>query len=146
MFTLPIWALKVLPYVAIVALVGGAVWYIDHEGYERAEQEAEQREKDRQLQLAATAILIRDQASQTQQQMQRLIADSDNRLSVALRNLDTENKTIVQPTLIKEIHSDPRFTDPSAGITDGMLRAINTARGINPASPSPAGIDSNTGR
>lgn len=143
---IPLWAIKALPYVGAVALVGGAVWYIDHRGYERAEHQAEQREKERQLQLAATAILIRDQAAQTRQEMQQLITDSDNRLSATLRNLDTENTTIVQPTLVKEIRSDPRFTDPSAGITDGMLRAINTARGINTPSTGSASADSNTGR
>lgn len=135
---LPVWAIKALPYVAAAAALGGAVWYIDHRGYERAEDQAELADAKRKVDLAAVAILLRDQTREQEVSMQDIVNTSDASLGDVLRSLETEQRTIIQPTLIKEIASDPRFTDPSAGITDGMLRGLNTARGAS-ARPCPAG-------
>lgn len=135
---IPIWALKALPYVGAVILAGGVVWYIDHRGYERAEAEAVARENEQKLQDATFAILLRDQTRDQEQLMQDMVTQSDINISDRIGDLRTEKTTIVQPTIVKEIASDPRFVNPLTGITDGMRGALNTARGAS-ARPCPAG-------
>lgn len=125
---MPIWLIRLLPYGAAALALIAAVWYIDHRGFKRAEHQAEEREKDRQLQLAATAILINKALDNTQGQMQEIVNSSDRSLADTLRGIDMVNRTIIQPTLVKEIASDPRFTDPAVGITRGMFDSINAAR------------------
>jgi hypothetical protein len=62
-----------------------------------------------------------------------------------LGSLDVMEKTIVQPTLVKEIASAPRLTDPNLGITDGMLRVLNTARASSwPSGSCTTGTDGST--
>lgn len=129
--------LKVLPYIGVVLLLGTAVWYLDHRGYERATAEATARDNERKLQNATFAILLAQQTRDQEGTMQNIINTSDAKLGDVLNNLTVEHNTTNQ-TIIKEIASDPRFTDPAAGISDGMLRAINTARGAS-ARPCPAG-------
>lgn len=125
---MPIWLIRFLPYGAAVLALVAAVWYIDHRGYQRAQHQAEEREKDRKLQLAATAILINKALDNTENRMQGIVNQSDRSLTDKINGIDTVNKTIIQPTLIKEIANDPRFTNPDLGITDGMLDSINSAR------------------
>lgn len=128
---------KVLPYIGVVLLLGGAVWYLDNRGYERAEKEALARDNERKLQNATFAILLGQQTREQEGTMQEIVNASDTRLGDVLNNLTVQHNTTNQ-TIIKEIASDPRFTDPAAGISDGMLRAINTARGAS-ARPCPPG-------
>lgn len=135
---MPVWLIKLLPYGAAALALGGAVWYLDHRGYERAEREAIQRETELKLQNATFAILLGQQTRDQEQAMQNIVNESDAHLGDVLQALNIENKTVVQPTLIKEIASDPRFTDPALGITDGMFRAINTARSAS-SRPCPPG-------
>ena len=132
------WVLKLLPYVGAVALVGGAVWYIDHRGYERAEEEAKARETERQLFQAQLEIKLQRMVNDSETRMAAKIIESDQRITEQLANIDQVNRTIVQPTLIKEIQNEARLSDPSAGITDGMRGAINSARGLS-SRPCPAG-------
>lgn len=125
---MPIWLLRMLPYGAAALALIAAVWYIDHRGFKRAEHQAEEREKDRQLQLAATAILINKALDNTQGRMQEIANSSDRSLADTIRRIDGVSQTIIQPTLVKEIASDSRFTNPDVGITRGMLDSINAAR------------------
>lgn len=136
--TIPVWALKLLPYVGAVVLVGGAVWYIDHRGYERAEAEATARETERQLLQAQLEIKFQKMVNDSETRMAAKIIESDQRITEQLGNIDQVNRTVVQPTLIREIQSEARFSDPNAGISDGMRSAINTARGLSER-PCPAG-------
>lgn len=128
---LPIWALKVLPYVGAVVLVGGAVYYIDHRGYKRAEAEATARENERLLLVKDIELKIQESIHQSELRMQGQLIALDAQLSEKIAAIETINRTIVQPTLVKEIASDPRFSDPSLGITDGMHGAINRARSLS---------------
>ena len=136
--TIPVWALKLLPYAGAVLLVGGAVWYIDHRGYERAEAEATARETERQLLQAQLEIKFQKMVNDSETRMAAKIIESDQRITEQLGNIDQVNRTVVQPTLIREIQSEARFSDPNAGISDGMRSAINTARGLSER-PCPAG-------
>ena len=130
---------KVAPYVGAVLLVGGAVWYIDHRGYQRAEAEAAARETERQLAEAEFKRILGIKVTELQMGMQTAINESDARVVGRIDDLNVVNRTIIQPTLVKEIQSEERFTDPATGITDGMLRELNRARGFSEQRPCPAG-------
>lgn len=136
--TIPVGALKLLPYAGAVLLVGGAVWYIDHRGYERAEAEATARETERQLLQAQLEVKFQKMVNDSETRMAAKIIESDQRITEQLGNIDQVNRTVVQPTLIREIQSEARFSDPNAGISDGMRSAINTARSLSER-PCPAG-------
>jgi hypothetical protein len=125
---MPLWLIKALPYIGAVLLVGLAVWYIDHKGYQRAEEKAklEQAENDK-FRLEVKGY-INQRVKDVEVGLQSIVSKNDENLHRRLSELDTENKTIVQPTLIREINNDPRFSNPDLGITDGMLKAINQAR------------------
>ncbi len=135
---MPLWLIKLLPYGVAALALFGAVWFIHHDGYKRAQDQAKLTDANRKVELAAVAILLRDKTAQQTQDMQDIVTRSDINLSDRIGDLQLEQKTIVQPTLIKEIASDPRFSDPNAGISDGMLRGLNTARGAS-ARPCPTG-------
>lgn len=122
---------KVAPYIGAALALGAAVWYLDHRGYQRAEQESIARENERKLQAATFAILIGRQADGIEEAMQTKIGESDAKIVGALSGLDITNRTVIQPTLVKEIRSEERFSDPAAGITDGMRSELNRARGLS---------------
>lgn len=125
---MPLWLIRLLPYGAAVLALGAAVWFIDHRGYQRAEDEARSREQERQLQAAEFKLIVQDYVHESENRMILAITSRDGELVKSLQSIRDTNRTIIQPTLTKEIHSEARFTDPSSGITDGMLRELNRAR------------------
>lgn len=125
---LPVWALKALPYLGAVVLVGGAVAYIDHRGYQRAEHENELAQARAEKERLIFAMMLTKKTREFEGAMQQTVLMWDQRLQTRLSNLDTAERTIIQPTLVKEIASAPHLSDPRYGITDGMLRAINQSR------------------
>lgn len=137
---MPTWLLRILPYVGFAIALGLAVWYIDHRGYERAETEAERDRLAEASMRAEVEKLLSEQVRDLEQSLNMQLAESDLRLSERVGKIDTVNRTIIQPTLEKEIRSEIRFSDPSSGITDGMRGAINQARALSGGS-CPAGTD-----
>lgn len=131
--------LKVAPYAGAVLLALGVAWYLDHKGYKRAEAEFVQREEERKKLLADFKALMGKKVKDLEGSMQTAINESDGRVVTALGELDVTNKTIIQPTLMKEIQSETRFTDPTTGITDGMRNSLNRARGFSRQRPCPSG-------
>lgn len=128
---MPLWLIRLLPYGAAALAILAAVWYIDHRGYKRAEAQATLEKS-----LARTAKLEADQrqvalTQQFETKLRDMAAAFDRRLGQQLADLDVQNRTIIQPTLIKEIQNDPRQSDPNDGITDGMLRVVNQARAFS---------------
>lgn len=136
--TPPLWLIKVLPYAGAVALVGGAVWYIDHRGFERAESEAAARETERKLMQAELKIELQKMIRDSELVMAAKVMESDERLVRSLDNIDQVNRTIIQPTLTREIRNEARLSDPNAGITDGVREALNTARSVSERPCPPA--------
>ena len=140
---MPVWLTwklfwKVAPYLGAVLALGAAVWYIDHRGFKRAEAEATARENAERLQEQRLVILIKTMTRDSEQRMQVLLNNQNTQLADALGQIETTSRTIVQPTLVREISNDPRFSDPDRGITDGMLGAINTSRALSQCA-NPAG-------
>ena len=130
---------KIAPYIGAILLVGGAVWYIDHRGFERAEAEAIARDNERKLMEAELERVLELKVGELETAMQTAINESDARVVNSIDRLNVVNRTIIQPTLVKEIQSETRFSDPAAGITDGMLRELNRARGFSEQRPCPTG-------
>ena len=112
---------RVWPYLAGAALIIGAMLYLDHMGYARAQADR----------VKADAALFA--------KIDARLNDIDTALSGKVAAID-RTETIVKPTLIREINSAPRFSDPSAGISADMLRALNEAR----AASCPSGTDCGT--
>jgi plastocyanin domain-containing protein len=127
----PLW-LKLLPYGIGLAALAFAVWFLDHRGYQRAETE-------RNLQEISFTVMMDQRVREIEDSMQDKINKSDADLKERVDGLELTNRTVIQPTLTKEIHSETRFTDPATGITDGMLVQLNAARGLSQQRPCPAG-------
>lgn len=136
---LPVWAIKLLPYGAAALALGGAVWYIDHRGYERAETEATARDSQRKLDLAEFEKAVAQEVDGLETSMQVAINDSDSRVVSHLNSLEIVNRTVIQPTLTREIQRETRLSDPAAGITDIMRQELNRARSFSQQRPCPAG-------
>lgn len=72
-------------------------------------------------------------------ELQTMSDKKDAELASRLSEIRAVETTVIRPTLIKEIRSETRFTDPSAGITDGMFDALNDARRLTHPSASVSG-------
>lgn len=95
----------------------------------------------------------RDAAVVLQAQQRQMVIDAANavedrlKASALLRDEElherlTEIRATDKTTLIKEIRSETRFSDPALGITDGMLDTLNTARGLTGTGPAVSGSKS----
>lgn len=136
---IPAIALKLLPYGAAALALVGAVWYIDHGGYNRAEKEATQREQAQKYERQVFANLMAINAKGVEGSMQKSIDDSDLRVINSLDRLQLINRTVIQPTLTKEIQRETRFTNSAAGISDIMWQELNRARSFSEQRPCPTG-------
>ncbi len=125
---------RILPYFAGVSLILGAIWYLDHKGYQRAQ-------KDAKFERMATAMLIDRYVSGLEERLRDTIASIDRNLAAKIDDIELVQRTIIQPTIEKEIRNDPRFSDNSLGLTDGMRDAINRARSQSAGPASLTGGD-----
>ena len=123
-----------LPYIAGVGLILGAIWYLDHKGYQRAQKDAE-------FERMVTAIMIDRFVGDLEKDLRETISGIDRNLAAKIDNIDLVQRTIIQPTIEKEIRNDPRFSDNSLGITDIMRDAINRARSESACPASLTGGD-----
>lgn len=144
---MPVWLTwkafwKVAPYIGAALALLGAVWYIDHRGFKRAEAEATARENAARLQEQRLVILIKTLTNESEQRMQTFFNNQNTQLVQALGQIETTSRTVVQPTLVREISNDPRLSDVNSGITDGMLEALNTSRALSQCA-NPAGTPGN---
>lgn len=110
--------------IAIGAAVIFAVYKIDQNGYERAERAAQKREQ-----------AIQEQVANMEKRLIEQIGALDAALAGQVSQIDVTERTIVIPTITKEVASDPRFSDPTLGITRGMLDSINGARSLSSGAP-----------
>lgn len=115
-------------HIAIAAGLAFAVWKIDQNGYERAERHAAERE-----------ARIVEEVRQMEKRIAEQISEIDSDLAAQTSTIDATERTIIVPTLTKEIARDPRFSDPAAGITDSVRNELNRARAL---SASPTVLDS----
>lgn len=100
-------------------------------GFYMIDSRAEQRGQDAALVLQQkNKQLILDAAAAVEDRMKADAEKRDGELHARLSQIKAVDKT----TLIKEIRSEPRFSDPALGITDGMFDTLNSARSFTGAS------------
>lgn len=135
---MPLWLLKLLPYGAAALALAGAVWFINHLGYERAKTQDAAIEAKLDAQEAKLdadlATKVGDLEGKMQGQMNTLNTDLGNRIN----NIHSDYSTVIQPTLTKEIASDPKLSDPNNALPDSVWNSLNAARRLS-ASTDPAG-------
>lgn len=108
------------PQLLIGAALIGAVAYIDHRGYERAEQAALVREAKAEKAAADRQAAIVKQIADAMVQI-----DANNAARLAQIN---QTRSTVNTIIQKEVATSPRFSDPAQGVTPAMLDALNKAR------------------
>jgi hypothetical protein len=130
---------SILKFGLPLLLILGALWFIDHRGYQRAEDKYKLEKAEADARALEANRLAEQRSRKLEQVMQGVVTEVDEKLGVRLTSLDVLKQTIIQPTLTKEILSDPRYSNPDAGISVGMLDTLNTARAAtNPACTSTA--------
>ncbi|MDF0540768.1 hypothetical protein PX699_00300 [Sphingobium sp. H39-3-25] len=129
---MPAWLIRILPHVLVVAAVLGAIWWIDHRGYARAR-------KDAAYERMVTATMIVRARRDSEAAMAAEIAAIGRTVGDQVAGIRQINRTIVQPTLTKEIASNARYSDPAAGVSVQLLDAINAARAASACAATAAG-------
>ena len=131
MFTLPAWALRLLPYGIAALALGFAVWYLDHQGYQRAKRDA-------QLNALVTAQIVAKNLRASESNLAAKIGTIDTNVHGqidGIRATHTETQRIIE----REIASDPRLSNPDLGLTERMFAAINTTRAALACAAQPDG-------
>lgn len=113
----------------ILAALAFGYWYIDNRATKREKARYEAAEVKAQARADALA-------RQIEQTMITKLAELDTRTAERLREIDVQERTVVQPIITREIRNDPRLSDPAHGISDGVLGALNQARGAS-SDPAP---------
>jgi hypothetical protein len=128
---MPVWLLRFLPHIGIALALGFAIWWIYDSGADAAEAKAERRE-------LTQAILIARMEKRLSSQITEGLANIDSNAAARLSSIDVTEKTVVMPTIQREIVREKRLSDPSAGLTPSLLDAINKARNASADNPQPA--------
>lgn len=131
---MPAILLRFLPYGLAVAAVLGAMWYLDHRGYQRAKADAEH---ERLVNKQAVQAIV----SASEKSMLDRLGEIDTDTAARVNTIQTINRTIIQPTLTKELTRETRFADPLAGMSDGVRAEINRARNLSCAPRLDGGIE-----
>jgi hypothetical protein len=128
---MPGWLLRFLPPIGIALAVVGAVWWIDRQGYERALADREARD-----------VKLLDQ-------MRRDLRQSEQRIAMSIDAIGDHYETqrsalaragaTLQPIIAGETDYAPRLADPAAGLTSGLLDAVNRARAAGPCAATASG-------
>lgn len=108
------------PHLIVAGLVLGAIWFIDHRGYQRAQKDAE-------LERAKTAIAIEEAVAGLEEDLVNAINGQGVQVVEAESRIERVERTQVQPVIQKELRDAPHLSDPAAGYGVGLRDAINTA-------------------
>lgn len=109
---MPVWLLRLIPYGAAAIALAGAVWWIDSSAVDRTKAEQAAIEKRLGEQIAVA------------------VSDIDKNNAIRLTGIRNVDRTILQPTITREIASDPRYSSSDCSLTPGMFDALNRARAL----------------
>lgn len=125
-------ATRLLPHgIALAALLGAILW-IDRNAATRTRAQIETARIMSENQLRA-------ELRRSEQRLAGSIGAIGTRVTGQIDALDARHATIIQPTLIRELTRETRFSDPAAGITDGVRAELNRALAAVACAPRPAG-------
>lgn len=130
---MPALLLRFLPHIALAAALLGAIWYLDHQGYQRAQEDAK-------FERMVTAIMIDNFVDQLGEDLRAEISTIDRNLAGRISDIDLSER-IILPDIEKEVRNENRLRDPKLGITDVMRNAINRARGESACAAGTSGGD-----
>lgn len=109
-----------LPHIAAVAAIVGVVWYLDHRGYERARKDAEQ-------ERVVTALMLTRATRDVEKRLADRMDANARQTAGQIGAIEAVHRTVIQPTITKELTRETRFTDPALGIPDSVRREVNRA-------------------
>jgi len=127
---MPLMLLKFLPafkYIGIALALFAAYRYIVNV--------AETRMK---LERAVQAAMLVKTSRKTEGNIAAKIGQIDQKTGETIRQIETVRQTVIKPTIEREIRSEVRLSNPDAGITSGLLEALNRGRKLS-HSIGPAG-------
>ena len=114
----------------VLGLILGAVWFIDHRGYQRAERDAE-------AERAEIAALIEEAVSGIEDRVVDKINERAVEVVETERRIETIDRTTIQPVIERELRDAPHLSDPARGYGLGLRDAVNAAieQSTSPAAP-----------
>lgn len=121
-----------LPHIAAVTAILGFLWWLDHRGYERARAD-----------MAGEAARIEGRLRIDLRESERRLGDRmmaiDRDVSARIAGIDRMHRTVIQPTLVKELTRETHYSDPDRGISDSLRAEINRALAAVACAPAPDG-------
>lgn len=128
---MPVWLLRFLPHIGIALALGLAVWWINDAGYDRAMADRDARD-------AKMLLQFRTELRESEQRLATSIAEigADYAAGKAARDMAFAN---LQTQIAKEIAREKRLSDPAAGLTPGLLDAVNRARATGACAAAASG-------
>lgn len=109
-----------LPHAVALAAILALLWWLDHRGYQRARTEMA-------AEAAHVESRLRADLRQSERQLGERIAAIDRHMATRSAALDSLHRTIIAPTVTKELARETRYSDPALGISDGLRAEINRA-------------------
>jgi hypothetical protein len=118
---LAIWRLAkpILPHVMIGLAPLAAMWWLDHQGYQRAKRDAEYRQ-------VVDAISAERKTRRIEHALGDAVAGLATRVGSRIDAIDAEKLSTLQ-SMLKDFRDDPRYSDPACFVTDGVWGALDTA-------------------
>lgn len=121
---------RIWPHLLAVAALLFAIWYLDHQGYERARKDAA---ADAAKARAEWQADLRD----SEHRMAGVINFNGHQLAGQIDKVRSYHSTVIQPTIEREIRNDPLLARGDARLSDGLWRALNAARSGSTCSAQP---------
>ena len=121
----------IAPHIAVVAAIAAIIWWIDDNAADRTREQLA-------AASAASEIRLRADLRQSEQRLAETLHGIDRSVTDQLAAIDLVG-TVIQPTVTREIIRDPRLSDPDAGLTAGLLAAVNRARAAGACSATADG-------
>lgn len=119
---------RFLPHGLLLLAILGAIWWIDDAAADRTRRQIE-------TARVKTEIQLRSDLRRTEQRLASGIHDIGAQVDAQIATLETRHQTIIKPTLVRELTRETRFSDPAAGISDGVRAQLN--RSLPPIACAP---------
>ncbi|GEM_PF-1519391 len=128
---MPAWLARLLPHAGLVLALAAALWWSDRQGHERAMAQRDARD----------AIMLDRMRAALRQSEQRLAVSIEDAAATyrGQRAAIARAETVLHALIREETARDPRLSDPAAGLTPGLLDAVNRARAAGACAPAAAG-------
>ena len=121
-----------LPHIAAVTAILGVLWWLDHRGYERARA-------DMAGQAARLESRLRVELRESERRLGDRMVAIDRDVSARIAGIDQMHRTVIQPTLVKELNRETRYFDPDRGISDSLRAEVNRALAAVACAPAADG-------